>query len=140
MSKGKKPRVSHLLSEIKFSSARSSGPGGQHANKVESRVILSLNISKSRILNENDKKQIRDYLKNRINKEGILSNDCEKTRSQQRNKEIALDKLQKLLLKVFRNKKKRISTKTPKSAVEKRIREKKKRSEKKNYRQKPGEN
>ncbi len=136
MSKGKKPRVSDLLSEIKFTYSRSSGPGGQHANKVESRVTLIFDVSESGILDEYEKKRIFQALKNRINKDGILSIDCDKTRSQQKNKEITLEKLQKLLLKTFSENKKRITTKRPKSAEEKRIRDKKFQSEKKNYRQK----
>ena len=59
-------------SELAFSASRSGGPGGQHVNKVSTRIELRFDINASRLLLEEEKEIIREKLANRINKRGGL--------------------------------------------------------------------
>lgn len=123
-----------ILHEIKFQTSRSSGPGGQHVNKVESKVTLKWCIGESKSFSETQKNIIRIACKTRINKDDELIISSEGFRSQVRNKEITLKKLDRLLAKAFLKKKPRIPTKPGKAAVKKRLDEKRRNSEKKNFR------
>lgn len=121
-----------LQSEIEFSTARSGGPGGQNVNKVESKVILRFDVNASRILSEEEKARLLPYANN-----GIVIIQSQEDRSQFKNKDTAIKKFNALLVKAFAKKKKRKATKPSKSSVQKRISEKKHRSEKKQWRQRP---
>ncbi len=117
--------------ELEFQTSRSRGPGGQHVNKVETKVTLLFNIPNSEVLNDAEKQTILSKHKSKINAEGWLQITAQDTRSQQRNKEIAIQKFHRLLLKSFVEKKVRKPSKPKKSAIEKRLKEKKNQSEKK---------
>jgi len=123
-----------INNEVSYRSSRSSGAGGQHVNKVETRVELMFHVSASRILTESEKAKILIKLKTRISKEGILIITCEETRSQARNKEIAFEKFIKLLEDALKPEKKRVPTKPSKSSVERRLKSKKVQSDKKDAR------
>ena len=101
-------------------------------NKVNSKVILKLNISSSRILSDEEKATLRSKLG-----EDVLILQSQETRSQLQNKEIVIEKLNTFLAKAFAVKKKRKATKPSKTSVQNRISEKKRRSEKKQWRQRP---
>ncbi len=120
--------------EVKYSTARSSGPGGQNVNKVNTKVTIYFNINDSQLLSSNQKTQIHDKLKSRINQEGILILHCDKTRSQIKNKEIALATLNSIISQALKPVKKRISTKPTKASKLKRLQSKKILSEKKSSR------
>ena len=118
----------NLLSELKFKTSRSGGPGGQHVNKTESKVELLFNIEESKILNDNEKTILLDNLQHKIHHDE-LSIVVSETRSQHKNKEIAINRFFILLKKAMKKKKKRIATVVPKKAKEKRLAEKAARSQ-----------
>jgi len=120
--------------ELNFKTSRSSGKGGQHVNKVESRVELNFNVGESELLTEEQKQQIMEKLAKRINKEGMLQVVVEEERSQYRNKAIAIERFYELMEKALKKRKKRKPTKPSKAAKEKRLQEKKELSEKKQRR------
>lgn len=134
MERASRVKVKDLLPEIKFTSSRSSGPGGQNVNKVNTKVTLLFDVKNSQLFDETQRQLISEKLSSRINKEGLLSISAQNKRSQLQNKEVALKKLDKLLAKAFSIKKPRKLTKPKKSAVLKRLNDKKRHSEKKNMR------
>jgi len=123
-----------LKKEISYRTSRSSGAGGQHVNKVSTRVELLFVIEDSKFLSEEDKEIISTKLKARISKEGILTVACEETRSQSRNKEIAFEKFIGLIEDALKPLKKRVPTKRSKGSIEKRLKDKKAISDKKDSR------
>ncbi|MFI5164209.1 MAG: alternative ribosome rescue aminoacyl-tRNA hydrolase ArfB [Bacteroidia bacterium] len=125
---------SHLDSEIFFHFSRSSGSGGQNVNKVSTKVELNFDVANSKLLTQEQKQKISEKLFNRINKEGILKITVQESRSQFENKEIALKKFHILIASCFQKPKKRIHTKVTKSSKEKRIQQKKRKSEIKKWR------
>lgn len=125
--------------EFVFITSRSSGKGGQHVNKTESKVELRFDISASEFLSEEEKSLLFEKTANKINSEGILQIVTQKERSQARNKEICIDKFYELLKKTLKKKKKRKKTKPSLSSILKRLESKKKHSEKKDRRKKDWE-
>jgi len=123
-----------LINEIKFTTARSSGPGGQHANKVETKVQLYFDVHNSEVLSDIQKAMIATKAGNKINKQGQLIISEESKRSQLNNKTLALKKLDRLLARAFTTKKKRKPTKPGKAAIQDRLNKKKQHSEKKKLR------
>lgn len=125
---------SDIYKELKFKTSRSGGAGGQHVNKVSSKVELIFNIEKSQYFSEEDKKLIHTKLSNRIDNEGLLHLQCDETKSQFKNKELVIERFTMLLKKVFLPIKKRKPTKPTKASKERRLSLKKKLSEKKTSR------
>ncbi|WP_194977128.1 alternative ribosome rescue aminoacyl-tRNA hydrolase ArfB [Aquiflexum lacus] len=117
--------------EIQFQASRSSGPGGQNVNKVNSKVTLTFNIPNSMVLNEDEKVRLFDKIGKKLDSEGNLQIQAQEKRSQIQNKEIAIKKFYDLLSKAFYKKKIRKVTKPSKGAIEQRLKEKKALSEKK---------
>jgi len=122
--------------EFIITASRSSGPGGQNVNKVSTRIELRFNVLQSTLLTTEEKEIIQNKLASRINSEGeiILVNQTE--RSQLNNKEKAIEKFYVLLSKALTPVKKRKPTKPSPAAKEKRLEEKRIRSEKKERRKK----
>lgn len=104
-------------------------------NKVNSKVTLRFDIPNSQILSEEEKARISEKLSNRISTEGVLIISAQHSRSQLQNKEEAIAKFNQLMEKAFARKKIRKRTKPSKSAVQKRLTNKKIQSEKKKMRQ-----
>ena len=123
-----------LGSELVFTTSRSSGPGGQNVNKVNSKVTLQFDVNASAILTQEEKDIITQKLGSRLTRDGILLLTAQDKRSQLQNKESVLDKLDKVLIKAFERKKKRKPTKPSKGAIQERIKNKKQLSEKKKWR------
>jgi ribosome-associated protein len=126
-----------LVLELTFKAIRSSGAGGQHVNKVSSKIELTYNINESLVFNDEQKERLLKKLKTKFSNEGVLIMQCDETRSQHKNKEIVTKRFFELLESGLFIPKKRIPTKTPKSAVKKRLKKKQNLSEKKANRQKP---
>lgn len=125
------PPADAFLPEITFQTSRSSGPGGQNVNKVESRVELRFHLLDSQVLTEAQKALILEKVANQLTTEGLLLVTAQDDRSQFRNKEIALARFHELLQKSLRRPKPRKATKPSKGAVRKRLEGKKKDGEKK---------
>ena len=126
-----------LKREFKFKAIRSSGSGGQHVNKVSSKVELSFDVEASTSFSESQKEQIKQALKNRLNKNHVLILHCDETRSQSRNKVIVIERCMNLLKQALVISKNRKMTKIPKAAKLKRLKLKRSQSEKKAQRKKP---
>jgi len=123
--------------EFRFNTSRSSGPGGQHANKVETSVELRFDVQNSELLNQEEKERLLEKLSSKITKEGELIITAESKRSQVKNKEIAVEKFYTTLEKALKKRKKRKPTKPTKAAKEKRLQKKKKRADIKSKRKPP---
>lgn len=122
--------------EISFKATRSSGPGGQHVNKTSSRITLFWHIGSSAALSDWQKEAVSRFLASRISQEGFLVIHVESTRSQFRNKEIALELLASLVTQALTPKKKRRTSKPRPGAIARRVDEKVKRGEQKSGRKK----
>jgi ribosome-associated protein len=125
-----------LGKEIVFTTSRSSGPGGQNVNKVNTKVTLKFDVTRSAILTAEEKEIISAKLHARITTDGVLLLTSQDKRSQLDNKQAVVDKFNALIAKAFEKKKVRKKTKPSKGAVETRITGKKHQSEKKKWRQK----
>ena len=122
--------------EIKWRFSRSSGPGGQNVNKIESRVEIIFNLEDSKVLNNYQKEILKINLKNKLVK-NILCLAVQEHRNQLLNRQLALIKFSSIikdgLNKPFKFRK---STKPTKASQKKRVEFKKKRGELKKSRQK----
>lgn len=125
-----------LIRECKFRTSRSSGSGGQHVNKVSTKVELLFNIEQSVFLSESQKVKLQKKLQNRVNSEGYISIVCQESRSQLKNKKIAIKKFELLLLDALKKEKKRKPVKPLTANKNKRLDYKRRNSEKKAMRKK----
>ncbi|MHA7110968.1 alternative ribosome rescue aminoacyl-tRNA hydrolase ArfB [Sunxiuqinia elliptica] len=123
-----------LTSEFTFKTSRSSGPGGQHVNKTDSRVELRFNPQKSELLSDDQKVILHQKLSSQLTSDGDLIVVCQQERSQYKNKALAIEKLYELLHKALRPIKKRKATKPTRASIQKRMELKKQTAEKKKRR------
>ena len=127
----------NILKEVHFKASRSSGAGGQHVNKVSSRVELYFDLEHSTALSENEKQLLKQKVASKLTKENCLIISCETTRSQHRNKEIALQKFLQLIAENLARPKKRRPTKPTKVSLRRRSETKQRTAAKKTLRKKP---
>ena len=117
----------NILKELNFKATRSSGPGGQHVNKTSSKIELTFYLESSLSLSENEKALLKVKLVSKLTKENVLILFCEETRSQHRNKDLAIKRFLSLIKTSLIRPKKRRPTKPSKSSI-KRIAENKQRT------------
>tara|TARA_R110000822_G_scaffold203138_1_gene340099 strand:+ start:537 stop:941 length:405 start_codon:yes stop_codon:yes gene_type:complete len=127
----------NILKELNFKATRSSGAGGQHVNKTSSKIELSFDLENSLSLSENEKEVLKAKLSSKLTKENVLLLFCEETRSQHRNKEIAIKRFLVVLKTNLIRPKKRKKTKPSKGVMKRRVETKKRTSFKKALRKKP---
>lgn len=127
------PKFKLSESDLQFSAIRASGPGGQHVNKVSTAVELRFDIQASS-LSAGIKSELLRLKDRRISKDGIIVLKAQRYRSQEKNKQDAIDRLKALVEKAASPAKKRVATKPGRAAKERRIRDKKKTGEKKSRR------
>ncbi|MBN2589924.1 MAG: aminoacyl-tRNA hydrolase [Sedimentisphaerales bacterium] len=120
--------------EFIFKASRSSGPGGQNVNKLNTRISLFFNIKECDSFSDYQKKRILKCLSTRIDKEGCIRVVSQKFRTQNANRQAAIERLQELLEKALKPKPIRKKTKVPYSAKQKRLDEKKRRGKLKQQR------
>ena len=120
-------RISIPDGEIRFATSRSSGPGGQNVNKVESRVTLLFDLDASPSLDEDQKRRVRSRLASRINKQGVLRVVAQKHRTQAANRETALERFRQLLGDALAERPERKPTRVSKAARRRRLDEPRKR-------------
>jgi len=126
-----------IIQELQFKAVRSSGAGGQHVNKVSTKIELSFEVNASSALSEREKERILLKLSSRLTKENVLLLQCDESRSQHKNKELAIKRFLDVIANALKVAKKRKPTKPSKASVEKRLHSKKKAAQKKMNRAKP---
>lgn len=123
--------------EFEFTYARSSGPGGQNVNKVNSKAVLRWNVRESPSLPASVRSRFLDRYAARLTREGHLILQSQKYRDQPRNTEDCLERLKMMLLEVARPPVKRKPTRRSRGSVERRLQNKKANSERKKSRRRP---
>ena len=122
--------------EIKWRFSRSSGPGGQNVNKIESRVEIIFNLEDSKVLNDYQKEILKRNLKNKLVKNSLRL-AVQEQRNQLLNRQLALMKFSSIIKNaLYKPFKLRKSTQPTKASQKKRVEVKKKRGELKKSRQK----
>jgi ribosome-associated protein len=114
--------------ELTFTASRSSGPGGQYVNKVNTRMTLCFDVAGSPSLSKDQKIRILKHLSTRISKSGTLRMVCQSSRSQLTNKEVVTERFVELIREALQENPPRKKTRTPLKARQQRIDEKKHRS------------
>lgn len=126
-----------IIQELGFKAVRSSGAGGQHVNKVSSKVELTFDLQNSNALNEMEKTRLLKKLAHKLTKDNLLLLQSGETRSQHRNKELVIQKFLEILEANLRIAKPRRKSVPTRSAIEKRLKSKKRAALKKVNREKP---
>ena len=126
-----------LIKELKFKAIRSSGPGGQHANKVSSKIELFFDVENSLQFSEEEKNLLLNNLTSRLTKENVLLLTCDESRSQHKNKELAIKRFLEIITQGLKIPKKRKATKPSKGSIIRKAENKQKQALKKAMRKKP---
>jgi ribosome-associated protein len=128
------PSVEIPLSELRFRTSRSSGPGGQNVNKLETRVELMFDVIKSPSLSDDRRTRILATLGTRVDAKGTLHLSSQKSRSQWENKQLVIERFVSVLRSALRIGKKRIKTSPSVGSKERRVQAKKRHGQKKKMR------
>jgi ribosome-associated protein len=130
------PKIQIPENELEFKTSRSSGPGGQNVNKLNTKVAVIVDIQNCSFLTNEQKETISKKLSHRLTKDNRLIVESQRFRTQRANRDFAIEKLKDLIEASLRKPKKRKPTKPTYSAVEKRLKQKKRRSDIKRNREK----
>lgn len=125
-----------ILIECTYKTSRSGGSGGQHVNKVETKVEVLWNVKYSNVFNSQQKEQIITKLSKKMDADGFIHVVSQDSRSQVKNKQIAQEKLISAVIEALKEKKKRKPTKITQGAKEKRLKVKRVAAETKQNRKK----
>ncbi|MGD2251326.1 MAG: alternative ribosome rescue aminoacyl-tRNA hydrolase ArfB [Anaerolineales bacterium] len=123
--------------ELQWEFTRASGPGGQRVNKVSTAVQLRFDVANTAVLPEDIRERLMNLGGKRITSEGILIIEARRFRTQEKNRQDALDRLIKLIRTAAEKPKKRRRTKPTKASEKRRLEEKRRRAETKRRRQPP---
>lgn len=127
-----------LLKEITYKAVRSSGAGGQHVNKVSTKVIISFDLANSEGLSYSEKVLLNKKISNRLTSDQVLILSCDESRSQLKNKTIVIRRFLEILTEGLKVQKKRIPSKPSKNSIKKTKAKKSQRGELKKLRGRPG--
>jgi ribosome-associated protein len=126
-----------IIKELNFKAIKSSGAGGQHVNKTSSKIELTFDLESSNSLSDGEKILLKTKLSSKLTKENVLILFCDESRSQHRNKNIAIKRFLELLKTNLIRPKRRKATKPSKSSIKRKAENKKRVSVKKALRKKP---
>lgn len=127
-------QLSIPVSELDFRFSRSSGPGGQHAQKSSTRVELLFDVANSPSLTDDQRARIAKRLARYVDADGTLHLASQSERSQWRNRQEVIDRFSELLQGALQRRKKRKATRPTAASQERRIERKKHRGQKKKLR------
>jgi len=127
------PRITVPMNEIEMTAIRAQGPGGQNVNKVSSAIHLRFDVNASSLL-EGHKARVLKHRDKRITNDGVIVIKAQNHRTQERNKQEALDRLQAILTEALKTKKYRRPTRPSYGAVKRRLKKKTERGEVKKLR------
>jgi ribosome-associated protein len=120
--------------ELQFDFIRAAGPGGQNVNKVATAVQLRFDVANSPSLPGDVRERLKRLAGRRMTKEGVLVISARRFRTQERNRQDALDRLVELVRRAARKPRLRRATRVPRAVKERRLEEKRRRSRKKRLR------
>lgn len=126
-----------LLKEADFKAVLSGGPGGQHANKTSTKVVLSWDLDNTQLFTTEEKERLQQRLSFKLTKDLILQLSSDHSRSQHKNKELVITRFFKLIEQSLIIPRKRKKTKPSRASKLRRLEGKKKQAQKKANRQKP---
>jgi ribosome-associated protein len=125
------------MDEIELKFSPSGGPGGQHANRSSTRVDLSWNVETTRALSDRHRQLVKGRLRHRIDSSGNLKLSSDAHRSQLQNRREVLRRLGALVEEALKVTRRRVATTATTAARERRLSEKRRRSEVKRLRRTP---
>jgi ribosome-associated protein len=123
--------------ELEIKATTGGGPGGQHINKTSTRIELRWNVLSSRSLTEEQRARLQTQLRRRIDGNGNIRVVCGAHRSQQRNKDIAIGRLNQIVTRALKPVKPRKKTRPSRAQREQRLKDKRRRSDTKRQRRRP---
>ena len=130
-------KISLNEDELSFEFTRSTGPGGQHVNRTESAVKLYFDVGETESISPTVKQRLTKLAGKRMTDDGVLIIEAQRFRSQHRNREDAVSRLVELIRQAAKTPRKRKKTKPSRGARERRLKDKRQRSETKKRRQRP---
>jgi len=123
--------------ELRFEFSRSSGPGGQNVNKVETKVRLLFDVRNSSSLTDDQRGRIEERLATRITKDHVLHVTSQRHRSREANRRATIERFVELMADALEEAEPRVRTKVPRAQRKRRLESKRQRSQKRALRAKP---